>query len=261
MNLQTRSLSHRRRISLATWTPASPTSRGYSPAHWYRSDQGLWQDAGTTPATTDGDSVGRWDDLTTNADHVNQATAANKPTLQNGAADLLNGHPVVRFDGSDHFLTGPFTTGGNLTQPYTALYVAKLATGLATDGTYHLLLDGNDVTNTGRFGKNASDKWYIQNGATSLSGGDADESWNIWTTLANGLTSQLWKNGMSQNSGDAGTDHIDGLTIGGRYDGAASNWADDVVEVIYYHANLDTDDKNQVGRYLADRYGISYTDI
>nr|NIQ88693.1 hypothetical protein [Deltaproteobacteria bacterium] len=130
-----------------SWTPASPTSGGYSPEHWYRSDSGLWQDAGVTPATADGDVVGRWEDKTANADHVNQANAAKKPTLQSGAADRLNGHPVIRFDGIDDLLVGAFTNGGAMAQPFTVFIVAQLDSSVVDDGVPAVLLDDSDPTN------------------------------------------------------------------------------------------------------------------
>jgi len=248
----------------ALWTPALPLPvSGLLPEHWYRSDQGLWQDAGVTPAVNDGDVVGRWEDISTNADHVNQANAGNKPTLQNGAGDLLNGHPVVRFDGIDDYLQGTFTTGGNMLQPNTMILVAALDAAAVNDGVNHKITDGIALDSRAVTGQTATpnpDAWYIYSGA-ALNGNASDSNWHIWTALYAGVTSQLWINGIS-NAGpaNAGVHTLTGLTVGTAYDGA-NPWDGDITEVILYNANLSDADKNTVGQYLATRYSLTYTDI
>ena len=223
----------------------------------------MWQDAGITPAASDGDVVGRWEDKTTNADHVNQANAGNKPTLQSGAGDLLNGWPVVRTDGIDDYLQGAFTTGGAMNQPNTVFAVAALDAVSVNDDNGHAITDGDDNANRHILSVSQAsipDKWQIYGGA-QLIGSANDSSVNIWTALFNGATSQFWLNGNSQaGPGNAGAHALDGLTIGDGNAGGAP-WDGDIVEIILYDANLPDADKNQVGRYLADRYGLSYTDI
>lgn len=261
MSVQVRSLSHRCRISAAPWTPASPTPGGYLPAHWYRSDQGLWQDAGATPATNDGDPVGRWEDLTANADHVDQATAANKPTLQNGAADLLNGHPVIRADGvNDYLYLSSFTNGGLMTQPNTVFIVATLNT--IVQNTASSFLAGVQVGARPyiiqTYTTGVPDPWATWAGAW-LTGSPASTGWNVWTILHNGASSQFWKNGISQGAGNAGLEDLNGLYI---FSNNSANLADaDTTEIILYNAALPDAAKNQVGQYLADRYGLNYTEI
>jgi len=255
-------LSTRRALlgSVAAWTPASPTIGGYSPDHWYRSDSGLWQDAGTTPAAADGDVVGRWEDLTANADHVNQAGVAFKPTLQNGAGDLLNGHPVVRFDGTDDFLQGAFTTGGAMAQPNTVFVVCMLDN--PNDDVYRVIIDDDSVLSMmlGQRNADVPDKWFMYGGAV-LQGGASDGNWNTWTALFNGAASQVWLNGISSiGPGNPGALAVDGLTIGCNKSGV-NPWEGDATEIIIYDANLSNADKNQVGQYAATRYALAYTDI
>jgi hypothetical protein len=254
MLTQIRSLSHRRRImEAASWTPFLPTAGGYYPEHWYRSDQGLWQDAGVTPAASDGDVVGRWEDLA-NADHVNQANAANKPTLQNGAGDLLNGHAVVRADGINDFLAGAFTVGGVLTQPFTYFAVAKstVAAGAQRD-----LWDSTTAARVVLFQSGGT--WYLYAGA-AIASVPADTNWNIWTALYNGAGGQFWANGMSKAVGNVGANNPGGLTMFARQGGGGEQWVGDMAEFIIYE-NLSNGDKNQVGQYLAARYALAYTNI
>lgn len=257
--------SHWRHVlgQLGGWTPAQPTSEGsHMPEHWHRSDLGLWQDAGLTPATSDGDVIGRWEDISANADHVNQATIAQKPTLQNGAGDLLNGHPVVSSDGIDDWIRGAFTSGGALTQPYTFFAIAALDAAVLNDSITRTITGGDDAANQAMLMKNGSpapDKWSIYT-SVALVGSSADSDWNIWTALFNGASSQFWHNGVSEASGDAGSQNPDGLTIAAHQAGGY-NWRGEIAEIIIYDANLSDADKNQVGQYLADRYGLGYADI
>ena len=243
-----------RRIMIAStsvaWTPALPTSDGgVLPEHWYRSDQGLWQDAGVTPAASDGDVVGRWEDIAANADHVNQAVAANKPTLQNGVADLLNGHPVIRFDGVNDYLQGAFTTGGAIAQPFTVFAVAKLTSAGAA---FRFLTDGDDAVSRLVLWQNNTAKFSIFFG-NALDDGASDTAWHYWSALAKGANSELWIDGTSVISGNAGANAPDGLTIGASATGT-NRWVGDVAEIIIYASELSAADRVQVETYLDDRY-------
>ena len=176
----------------------------------------------------------------------------------------MYGHPVVRCDGIDDDLQDAFTTGGAMNQPGTTFAVAAHDAATVDDDTSNVLLDGDDGVNRQLVVKNAAagvaDDWRV-NAGISVLGGDADSNWNIWTILFNGATSQFWLNGVSEGGpGASGVQAIDGLTVFSRNDGA-NNWDGDLVEIILYDANLSDADKNQVGAYLATRYGLSYTDI
>jgi len=246
---------------IVAWDPSQPTTDGgVLPDHWYRSDGPLWQDAGVTPAVLDGAVVGRWEDLTANADHVNQAVAGNKPTLQNGAGDLLNGHPVIRFDGVDDYLQGAFTTGGAMNQPNTIFVVSALDAAAVNDGNWRNVVDG--LINRYAIGQNplpAPDAWFLYAGLV-LDDAASDSNWNLWSGLLDGATSRLRRNGISIANGNAGALNLDGLTIGNDTTVTAP-WDGDITELIYYGADLSDADENQVGQYLAARYGLTYTDI
>ena len=71
---------------------------------WLEADRGVYtDDAGTTPATTDGDAIGCWKDQSGNGYDVIQATADNKPLLKL-AANGIKGKPTILFDGTDDYL-------------------------------------------------------------------------------------------------------------------------------------------------------------
>src|SRR5262249_3683840 len=66
----------------------------------------LRADAGTI---TSGSALSQWSDQSTNNRHATQGTAGSQPTLVNG---VINGLPVVRFDGVNDFLTFPLPVNG-----------------------------------------------------------------------------------------------------------------------------------------------------
>lgn len=80
-------LSLPRRVAFGRrlWTPAAVFAQGeqggwYVSSPTYNGVQVLWKDsAGTDPVTTDGDVVGRRDDLSGNGNHQTQSTASAKP--------------------------------------------------------------------------------------------------------------------------------------------------------------------------------------
>lgn len=267
MAIHFRSLSHRRRrpaTSSTPWSPASPTGTGaYSAEHWYRADLGLFQSAGGAAATADGASVGQWQDQATAADHIVQATGGKLPTLQNGAADLLNGQPVIRFDGGD-CLQGAFTNGGALAQPFTILAVAKMDATIVNDGAMHQLYDGDDGTNRMAIYQDSSttpDQWALYAGAVLGSGDATDANWHILLAVFNNTSSGLWADGTALAAGAGGTQNPDGLTLGANNNQGSSYWKGDIAEVLIYDEDLATADKNQVAQYLATRYGLTWTAI
>lgn len=62
----------------------------------------LWLDAlEECRGVADGTATAQWDDQSGNARHATQATGSAQPTCQTAAGDLVNGKPVLDFDGSD----------------------------------------------------------------------------------------------------------------------------------------------------------------
>jgi len=241
------------------WTPASPTSDGgVLPHTWHYAGSGaLYQDsAKTTPAVSDGDAIGASVNQGSDTHDIVQATAASKFTLK---LNILNGEAVFRSDGGDT-LQGAFNSG--LSQPFTILAVASLAAGFVNNGIGCFLTDGDDGSNRGALWKNQGatpDGWAIFAGAT-LNGSAANANTNIWLALFNGASSQFWHNGISQASGDAGAQNMDGLTLGGQ-NNISARWSGDIAELLIYNSNLSTADKNEVGAYLATKYALSWTTI
>ena len=69
---------------------------------WWRSEFGVYSDAGTTLAV-DNDTVQQWNDFSGNSYTMSQATSTNRPTFK---TNIVEGKPVVRFDGADNYMQG-----------------------------------------------------------------------------------------------------------------------------------------------------------
>jgi hypothetical protein len=212
---------------------------------WLKADAGLWQDGGaSTPAASNGDPVGRWDDQSGNGNHVVQATNADRPTL---ATAVLNGLPVVRFDGTSSSLAVAFT----LDQPHTRF--AVLVNRSPSDGT-HILIDGgsgNPSAMVFQTGDVAS-----LNAGTELAGPTVlNSAPHIWRGSFNGASSQISVDGGTASTGDAGSGSAGGITLG--TDQTLAQFTDcDVAEVIEYVSALSAGDVIRVLNYLNRRWAV-----
>lgn len=241
------------------WTPATPTTGGGALPHtWFYTGQAQQWEENTkvTLATDDGDPVGAMTNQGSDGYDILQGTSLLRPTLK---LNILNSNPVWRFDGGD-WLRGAFA-GGALSQPITAFVVSMLTAVAAGDLIGRVMFDGDDATNRIQLYKTSTGNLWSMYAGTVVSNGAANDSWNIWTFLANTASSIAYKNGISQIVGNIGTKTIDGLTFGDDNTGGASGWKGDIAELLIYSVNLSTADKNQVGQYLATKYNISYTAI
>ena len=106
----------------------------------------------------------------------------------------------------------------------------------------------------------APDTWRFFAGVAAPSGIATDSIWSIWTAKWNGATTEIWKSGISQFSGNTGTNNPAGLTIGARA-GGIFHWVGDISEILIYDPNLSTADMNQVAQYIAAKTAIVYTPI
>ena len=84
----------------------------------------LFQDAAKTTPAGNGDVVGAWGDKSGQGNDATQTTTAAKPTVQ---FNVLNGKSVLRFDGTDDFLSTGAFAGGSLSQPTTFFLVEKIS--------------------------------------------------------------------------------------------------------------------------------------
>lgn len=221
-----------------------------------------WYDASNIgQALAHNDAVSQWNDLSINADHLVQGTAANKPTYITNA---VNGKPVVRFDGTADFLavTGSLTglTAGHIfvvanrtTSTVSIRYWVDTGGGIG-DTAWALI--SNDT---------AADRavYFMDNGAgtAQLNVATPGTGYAVWAAeIENGVASSaiLHKNGTLAGN-ITGTPAIapDDLHLGAQVGGATRYFDSDIAEVVIYNRRLSSAERVSVERYLGAKYAIA----
>lgn len=206
-----------------------------------------WYDA-TEISGSDGDSIGSWTDQE-GSDDLTQGTNSDKPTLKTGQ---INGNQVLRFDGSSDYMQT--TTAESYSQPNN-IFIAFEFQSHNTDGTNNYIFDGNASRES--LSNDGSENWTIFAGSSVTSSGGVDNNTHIFSGLYNGSSSTGRIDGSQVLSGDAGSNALNGVTVG-TYAGADSNFGNvDIGEVIIYDADLSDSDRDAVESYLADKWGVT----
>lgn len=185
-------------------------------------------------------------------DDITQGTAGLQPAITLSSANF-NNKPVSAPNGGQ-YLQGAYTNGGTMTQPNT-FYTAARRSG----GNQDNIISGIIGTSRNDLYTGVAD-WRIYAGGSEISCGAFDTLSHIFTTLFNGASSQLWKDGVSAGSGNAGAHTATGLTMCARYDGIGQ-WTGQIAGVIVVDGNSSNADKNVIGNKFETYYNISYTDI
>lgn len=198
---------------------------------------------------SDADPVSSWTDSSGNARHATQATSGARPTYRTG---VVNAKPVVRFDGTDDWLSAAFT----LNQPYTMLVVAKHN---VFPGTQQDILDGGNG-NPVPFRTQSTQRTIYAGTFLTLAAG-LDTSWHIAQGTYSGAASSLRVDGGAGASGvDIGNLAAGGVTVGASF-GGGQPFNGDVAEVLVYNKALSAYEIEKCGLYLAAKYALTWTSL
>jgi hypothetical protein len=132
----------------------------------------------------------------------------------------------------------------------------QLAVAAVTDGITRAIVDSDDTTNRMNIRKNSTGIWLIFAGIASGGFGSPDSNFNLVATLINGASTEMWINGASLGTSNAGTQNADGLTIGARFDGAAQWWDGDIATVAIADPSHDTTARQAVEAALGSYWSI-----
>jgi hypothetical protein len=221
----------------------------------------LWLDAAdATTITQSGGLVSQWNDKSGNANHATQSTSGSRPTRQTA---VQNGRDVLRFDGTDDWLSGTVTpctsnaktiisvarnsnsTGGTVymnTQGITDKFLAR-QTGTITIG-------GDSSTNNVQIATNLSTVW---------------QSFTIssWTQQSSNRAVFYWNNGTSYAT--TGIPLTDSGTAGYRVGTAQASgsgnlleqYPGDICELVVLNLQASTDTRQRIEGYLAHKWGLT----
>lgn len=205
----------------------------------------LWLKADSV--TLENDKVAIWYDKSQNYFHAVQTNQNDRPTQ---VVNAYNNLPVVRFNGLNNYLITSF--GVDMVQPNTYFVVWSI----------NGLTGGVQIPYTGlNTGKANATFWsnlnrivvnggiYINNVYSKL----APFSFMINTTEFNGVATKIYENGLLKGVVNAGTNPVDGLSIGGVLD--FKYWLKgDIAELIMYNRLLSTTEREEVEQYLLNKY-------
>lgn len=201
---------------------------------------GWWDASDATSITSSGGAVSQWNDKSGNGYHVS-TVAAVKPST---GTRTLNGMNVIDW---------PNTGGQNLSrtvalsQPLTVF--AVIATD-ATNAAQHYWFA--DVT---AYQEGTPSTWRLYAGSVLNSGVSVDTSAHTMTSIFNGASSQLFKDGTQIGAtSNAGSTGITKISIGG---GTITNapWDGLIAEVVLYTSALGASDRQSVESYLKAKWG------
>lgn len=211
-----------------------------SPAVWLKAD---------SLALNDGDKVATWADSSGNARNATQATEAQKPTYKTG---ILNGKPVVRWDGTEFVNLGisAFSLGD-----VWSLFVVAISTAAGAGVTNDVFVSASKLT--ARYNSDTPTRWQSIAG-----GGFADKvaptsAWHLLTSIRGATTLQQW---VDQSAGTAvviatAAAASEAVTIG-MNPAFADTLTGDIAEIIFYPDALSASNQGLVEGYLKAKYGI-----
>lgn len=226
----------------------------------------LWLDASdTSTITQSAGAVSQWNDKSTELNHATQGTSANQPTTN---TRTINGRNVLDFDGSNDFFDLPSGLY-NINQADNALFmvIQQDTTGNAS------LFDGKQAGFSNRIYGLRSDtsgtRYSFMNGNY---GNDAlltttyDSNAHIYVGRRNALGTngvQIFKDGVigaTLGTGAANT-ALDQIVISKHFGGSFDFLNGAIAEIIIYRGTKTNGELNQVGNYLASKWGITWTNI
>lgn len=217
----------------------------------------LWLKADAITGLINADPVTTWLDSSSAANDVTQATAAKKPTYR---TSVINGLPIVRFDGVDDVLgrlsaviTGAewsyFTVTQSTTMATTAFKVGDNA------------VDDLGSNNGFRYSPDGTNRIAFMEGIGGSSDGATTTNWEIIsvTRTATGPLLEMWVNGGSVTLSNSAPGYVLATTrtlVGGQTTLPSQPWIGDIAEIIIYDSRLSAGNRDGVEVYLGNKYGI-----
>lgn len=221
-----------------------------------------WLKADAITDIADAGAITSWGDVSSNPDiaAVTQATSTKRPTFR---TNVLNGKPVVRFDGGDALGSG----GGlaSLAWPvnFTVFSVAKANAAAADQG----ICNADNGSGAGRIFKmrmSATALECIGWNTTPTLGSDTEPDANpaafkVRTLKRGTATMQAYVDGVSAGSSAiAGTNNSGtvALRVGASSVDTGEFLTGDIAEILVYNTALSDTNRDNVEDYLRAKYGL-----
>jgi hypothetical protein len=226
---------------------------------WLKADAGTYQErtgaSATTPAVADTNPVGSWLDQSGSGNHFTATADTRRPLLK---TNILNGMPVLRFDGVNDFLRAATFDPGD------SVSLFLVVTPSTTSTTYGLFDSAHDTAGTFRGGSISSGvgvmEWHNAAPSFNLSLPDANPVLLEFILSLNSTRSVIYYNNaalISTNTNGA----ITGIawnqpTIGSVNGGGEGYFTGDVFEVLLFNSALSASNRQAMETYLNSRAEI-----
>jgi hypothetical protein len=176
------------------------------------------------------------------ANDAEQTTAANQPKI---VGEVTSGQPhaflgAIDFDGTNDFFV---LTTSLTTQPYNTFSVYSATVNSS------FIYSGSSLPAAGRRGTGQ----YVMSHGVSLAGGTHPSTEILATYLANGASSEIFSNGTSIVSGDAGNTSNTIAYVFGR---PANAFGGTAKEMIIYNSDQSSN-RPAIEANIANQYGIT----
>ena len=219
---------------MAAWTP---DQLGSALRAWWKAD--------AITGLVDADPVSTWTDSTANA-YALTGTLTTRPLYKTA---IQNGLPVVRFDGSNDFLSIVSTLGISA-QPLTVACVWKMA------NANQQAIFQSSLTNTAVYINAVGDLEMIA--GTGRSTAITKGAWRNTLNIFNGASSLFSIDGTTSTPASPGTNSPTGTLYVGSANGGASYWLNgDMGELLFLNTSPSTDDRQKLEGYLAWKWGLT----
>lgn len=207
----------------------------------------LWLKADAISGLSNGDLVSVWVDSSGNGNQASQI-GTSRPTYQ---TSVLNGYPVVRFDGNDSF-TDIFTiTNQNMT--IFAVFAHDHNGSSQPSGP---LWQTELNSNSGFFPRWTNNNQYLWTGAwINKTTTFTRNTWYSSMVLHGTGVSELWQNGTLNDSNLVNSVGLGGFRIGYRFNDNAY-YRGDLAELVFYNRALTDSERLEVEAYLNSKYSI-----
>ncbi len=217
----------------------------------------MWFKADSITGLSDGDAVSNWDDLSSSNFDASQSNATYRPLYK---TNIINGKPVVRFDGANDYLENTSISG--FTNQSSAFLMQKI-NGSQCGGSYELGV--NRAVNSGA----SILPWCGSTMYSRVSGaGAGDITWafsvpytKLLTQIYNGPSAnqKAWEDGTLKNT--AGASSAFGTSPNSLVLGSltpSNYWLQtDIAELIFYSAAVSDTDRKGIEAYIQNRWGLA----
>lgn len=218
---------------------------------WLTSSVGVLDSSGNP--CTDGVGVKTWQDQSGNGFNATQATSGNQPLFKTA---IVNGKPIIRFNGTTSWLSHVFTI------PSAASIFAAFSGGSPiSPNTYSVLFEGTPPSSAlhSRVDAYQTGSVVAISSSTTFSSSYSASSFSIGTFTNNGTAVTLTMNANATQSGTISIysgDSFDRRSIGSDANGLLAFLNGDIAEIIVYSSLLSTANQNSNRAYLDSLYAV-----